>query len=82
MTDGGWYECLNSMIGTIFGVYTTSNHLNFMEVISFSLEAIQMKASLVSFLGTNNSILTASNAIQKQVVLKADNLARGKCVSI
>jgi hypothetical protein len=44
MTDGGWYGCPNSMIGTTFGVYTISNYLNFVEVMAFSQEAIQMKA--------------------------------------
>ncbi len=61
--DGGWYGCPNSMIGTTFGVYTTSNYLNLMEVMAFSQEAIQMNALSVSFLGTNDPLHPASNAI-------------------
>jgi hypothetical protein len=49
------------MIGTTFGVYTESEFFNFMEIMAFSQEAIQMKASSVSFLGTNSH--SASNAI-------------------
>jgi hypothetical protein len=48
MSDGGWYACPNSMTGTVFGFYATTNVcLNFMEVIAFTQEAIQMKASEV-----------------------------------
>ena len=65
MTDGGWYGCPNSMIGTTFGVYTTSNYLNFVEIMAFSQEAIQMKALSVSSLGNNYPNFTVSNAIQK-----------------
>ena len=65
MSDGGWNMCPNSMIGTKFGVYTTSDFFNFLEVMAFSQEAIQMKALSVSFLGTDHPILTVSNAIQK-----------------
>ncbi len=57
MTDGGWYPCPTTMIGTIFGVYTTSNAiLNFVEAMAFSQEAIQMNAGVtVSFIGTNDN---------------------------
>jgi hypothetical protein len=42
MTDGGWYPCPNSMIGTTFGVYTKSEYLNFLEAMAYSQEAIHM----------------------------------------
>ena len=56
MPDGGWYKCPNSMIGTTFGVYSTKLLLNFMEVMAYSQEAIQIGSGVtVSFQGTNNS---------------------------
>jgi hypothetical protein len=64
MTDGGWYLCAHSMIGTTFGVYTTTNDLNFMEAMAYSQEAIQMNAGVtVSFLGTNPASYPVSNAL-------------------
>jgi hypothetical protein len=63
MTDGGWNICQNSMIGTTFGVYSTTTYLNFVEVMAFSQEAIQMNALSVSFLGTNIPGHEASSAI-------------------
>ena len=63
MTDGGWYLCPNSMIGTTFGVYTDTEYLNFMEVMAYSQEAIHMNAGItISFLGTDSEH-PASNAI-------------------
>jgi hypothetical protein len=56
MKDGGWYMCPEPMIGTTFGVYTSTNdfysaddYLTFIEVMAYSQEAIQMNALLVSF---------------------------------
>lgn len=70
MTDGGWYKCPSSMIGTTFGVYSTKLLLNFMEIMAYSQEAIQIGAGVtVSFLGTNVSKFPASNALKKIVVL-------------
>ncbi len=78
MTDGGWYPCPNSMIGTTFGVYTKSNlHLQFMEAFAYSQEAIHMNAGVtISLLGEIESTFSASNAIQNKVVLKFDDSAR------
>ena len=42
MTDGGWYACPNSIIGTTFGVYTKSTYVNFVEVMAYSQDAIQI----------------------------------------
>jgi hypothetical protein len=64
MTDGGWYPCPNSMIGTTLGVYTKSNELNFLEAMAYSQEAIHINPGItMSFLGTNNAPFPASNAI-------------------
>jgi hypothetical protein len=38
MSDGGWNMCSNSMIGTIFGFYSTEVLLNFMEAMAYSQE--------------------------------------------
>ena len=67
MTDGGWYPCPNSMIGTTFGVYTKLNfHLQLMEAFAYSQEAIHMNAGVtISFLGTIESTFWARNAIKK-----------------
>jgi hypothetical protein len=72
MPDGGWYKCTNSnsMIGKTFGVFSSNLLLNFMEIMAYSQEAIQMGADVtVSFLGTNANNFPASNALQKIVVL-------------
>jgi len=46
-----------------------------MEVMAFLQEAIQLnKGVTVSFLGTNEAVYLASNAISKLVVLRADDL--------
>ena len=63
MTDGGWHPCPYSMIGTTFGVYSKQNNVNFLEVMAFSQEAIQMNALSMSFIGINNPLMLASNAI-------------------
>jgi hypothetical protein len=64
MTDGGLYRCPNSMIGTTFGVYSNTEYLNFMEVMAYSQEAINLNSGVtVSFLGTNLPSYGASNAI-------------------
>jgi len=56
ITDGGWYACPNTIIGTVFGVYSTSLSLNFMEVTAYSQEAIQLGAGvIVSVQGTESS---------------------------
>jgi hypothetical protein len=63
MTEGGWNMCPNSMIGTTFGVYSTTTFVDFVEAMAYSQEAIQMNALSVSFLGTNMPGYPASNAI-------------------
>jgi hypothetical protein len=64
MTDGGWYPCPTTMIGTTFGLYTTTNYLSFMEAMAFSQEAIQMNVGVtVSYIGTNDPSYPVSNAI-------------------
>ncbi len=55
--------CPNSMIGTTFGVYSTTTFVDFVEAMAYSQEAIQMNALSVSFLGTNMPGYPASNAI-------------------
>ncbi len=73
MTDGGWYLCPNSMIGTTFGVYTTTDYFNFMEAMAYSQEAIQMNGGVtVSFLGTNPASYPVSNALKNIVILLVD----------
>ncbi len=70
MTDGGWYMCLDSMTGTIFGLYSTEDFLDFTEIMLYSQEAIQMNA--LSAVATDpENIYPAANAIQKFVVLLA-----------
>ena len=52
------------MTGTVFGVYTTADYLNFMEVMAYSQEAIQTNTGVtVSFLGKNLSGYPVNNAI-------------------
>ena len=63
MPDGGWNMCPSSMTGIVFGVYTTSSDIGFVEAMAFSQEAIQMNALSVSFVGTNMPGYPASNAI-------------------
>jgi hypothetical protein len=64
MTDGGWYSCATSIIGKIFGIYSTTDFFNFMEAMAYSQEAIQMNAGVtVSFIGTNDPTYPVSNAI-------------------
>jgi hypothetical protein len=64
MTDGGWYSCPPSMIGKIFGIYSTTSAFNFMEAMAYSQEAIQMNVGVtVSFIGTNDPTYPVSNAI-------------------
>jgi hypothetical protein len=76
MTDGGWYPCLTTMIGTTFGVFSTLERINFMEAMAYSQEAIQMNAGVtVSFLGTNNPLYPVSNAIQNIVILLSTSLS-------
>ena len=68
MTDGGWYMCLDSMTGTIFGLYSTTDFLDFVEIILYSQEAIQMNAQ--SAVATDNTgTRLAPNALQNIVVL-------------
>jgi hypothetical protein len=70
MTDGGWYFCQDSKIGTIFGVYSTTDYLDFGEIMLYSQEAIQMNA--LSAVATNPNVsYPATNALQKLVVLLA-----------
>ena len=62
MTDGGWYMCLDSMTGTIFGIYSITNSLDFTEILLYSQEAIQMNA--ISAVATNlNVSYPAANAL-------------------
>jgi hypothetical protein len=64
MTDGGWYPCLNSMIGTKFAIYSQTHEVVFLEAMAYSQEAILLNAGItMSFLGTNVSGYPASNAI-------------------
>ena len=64
MTDGGWYLCPTSITGTTFGLYTTSDYFNFLEVVAYSQEVIQMNAGVtVSFIGINNSFYPVNNAL-------------------
>ena len=72
MLDGGWYMCTTSMIGIVFGVYSTTNVVNFMEAMAYSQEAVQMNAGVtVSFLGSN-TVYPVSNALQNIIILKHD----------
>ncbi len=78
MTNGGWYMCLNSMTGTIFGLYSTTDYLDFVEIMLYSQEAIQMNA--LSAVASNPDVsFPAANAIQKLVVLLATSTTN-KCV--
>ena len=64
MTDGGWYLCPDSMIGTTFGVYSETNELNFLEAMAYSQEAIHMNPGVtLSLLGTNDPLYLADNVI-------------------
>jgi hypothetical protein len=77
MPDGGWYPCPSTMIGTTFGIYSTTTYLNFMDAMAFSQQAIQMNAGVtVSCLGTNNLTYPASNTLQKIVVPLYTDTAR------
>jgi len=82
MSDGGWYACPNLMTGTVFGFYVTGTVaapvcFNFMEVMAFTQEAIQLKANvIVSVIGTNNPTYPATNAKQYKVALLYTESAR------
>ena len=76
MTDGGWYLCPTSIIGTTFGVYTTTDYLSFMDVMAYSQEAIQLNALSVSFIGISYPIYPVNNSLQKIVVLLATDYSR------
>jgi len=36
MLDGGWYFCPKEMTGTTFGVYSTTEKIDFMEIMAYS----------------------------------------------
>jgi hypothetical protein len=57
------------MTGIVFGVYTTTETLNFMEAMAYSQEAVQMNALSVSFIGTQASTMPAINSLQNIVIL-------------
>jgi hypothetical protein len=79
MSDGGWYACPNLMTGTVFGFYLAGTPVcfNFMEVMAFTQEAIQLKASvIVSVIGTNNPTYPSANAKQSKVALLYTESAR------
>lgn len=82
MSDGGWYACPNLMTGRVFGFYVTGTNatpacFDFMEVMSFTQEAIQLKANvIVSVIGTNNPVYPAANAKQYKVALLYTESAR------
>jgi hypothetical protein len=82
MSDGGWYACPNLMTGTVFGFYVTDKNasfvcFNFMEVMAFTQEAIQLKANvIVSVIGTNIPTYPAANAKQYKVALLYTDSAR------
>ena len=40
MPEGGWYKCPNSMTGIVFSVYSTTQTVNFMEIMAYSQDAI------------------------------------------
>jgi hypothetical protein len=70
MTAGGWYVRQDSMTGVFFGIYSTHNWLDPVEIMLYSQEAIQMNA--ISAVATNpNANFPAANALQKIVVLLA-----------
>jgi hypothetical protein len=69
MTDGGWYPCPKSLTGNTFGVYSTIQILNFMEVMTYSQEAIHMNDGVtVSSIGTSEPKYIPSNALKNIVV--------------
>ena len=70
--DGGWYVCPTSLSGIIFGLYSTTDYITFMEIMAYSQEAIQMNAGVtVSFIGIeDNNGYFASNSLQQIVILK------------
>jgi hypothetical protein len=47
MSNGGWYLCPISMIGTTFGVYSKVEYVNFVEAMAYSQEAIHWKAAVI-----------------------------------
>jgi hypothetical protein len=68
LTDGGWYVRQDSITGTIFGLYSTTDHVELVEIMLYSQEAIQMKA--LSAVATNpNPSYPATNALKKIVGL-------------
>ena len=44
MTASGWYMCSTALTGKYFGIYSTTENVNFFEAMAFSQEAIQMNA--------------------------------------
>ncbi len=40
MTDGGWYLCPTSLSGTVFGIYSPTDYVTFVEAMAYSQEAI------------------------------------------
>ncbi len=62
MTDGSWYVCLDSMTGTIFAIYSPTDVFDFVEIMLYSQEAIQINA--LSAVATNPiTTFPASNAL-------------------
>ena len=61
--------CPNTMIGTTFGVFSTTTYIDFVEAMAYSQEAIQMNALSVSFIGTNLPGYPASNAIGLKFII-------------
>ena len=72
MSDGGWEPCQKTIIGKVLGVYSTTEPLNFMEVMAYSEEAIQLGAGVVvSIKGTPDIDKPLNRVIQKNVSLIA-----------
>jgi len=55
MIDSGWYMCPTALSGKVFGILqelnNNSNPVNFLEVMVYSQEAIQLQALETTLLG-------------------------------
>ena len=70
--------CSTTMTGTIFGIYSATDFLNFVEAMLYSQEAIQMNA--LSAVATDFSLgFPATNALQNIVVLLVSATTQ-KCI--
>jgi len=71
MTESGFYMCTPALPGKVFGIYYVAAevlYVNFLEVMVYTQEAIQLNALSSTVLTGTTSSLPPSNAMQNIVV--------------